>query len=100
MPSATPLQDDDLAGLCRDALGAAEALLAAAKAAVVGMVVADGRIDPAALEREHHAVHGYAWTATYVEALRQMLHWAEGLDAAGRLGELVEQHRRTERLAI
>jgi len=88
MPSATPLLDDDLAGLCRNALGAAETLLAAAKAAVAGMVVADGRIDPAALEREQYAVHGYAWNATYVEALSQMLHWAEGLDAAGRLGEL------------
>ena len=32
--------------------------------------------DPALLEREQHAVHGLAWLATYVEALRQMQAWA------------------------
>ena len=31
---------------------------------------------------------GLAWLATYVEALRQMLGWAERLESAGRLGEL------------
>ena len=74
--------------VCRDALGAAEQLLAAARAAVSARITADGRIDAAVLEREQHAVHGYAWMATYVEALRQMLRWAEGLGAAGRLGEV------------
>ena len=28
------------------------------------------------LEREQHAVHGLAWLATYVEALRQLQGWA------------------------
>jgi (2S)-methylsuccinyl-CoA dehydrogenase len=88
MANPAPLQDDDLIANCGDALAAAERLLAAAKTAVVEIVVVDGRIDAAALEREQHAVHGYAWMATYVEALRQMGPWAEGLDAAGRLGEL------------
>jgi (2S)-methylsuccinyl-CoA dehydrogenase len=88
MANPAPLQDDDLIANCGDALAAAERLLAAAKTAVVEIVVVDGRIDAAALEREQHAVHGYAWMATYVEALRQIGRWAAGLDAAGRLGEL------------
>ena len=70
------------------ALAAAEALLAAAKTGVSARVVRDGRIDAKVLEREQHAVHGYAWMATYVEALRQMLGWVERLDARGTLTEL------------
>ncbi|MCP4330270.1 MAG: acyl-CoA/acyl-ACP dehydrogenase [Alphaproteobacteria bacterium] len=72
----------------RAALEAAETLLAAAKVAVSARVTTDGRLDLAALEQEQNAVHGFAWIATYVEALRQTLNWAEGLDAAGRFGEL------------
>src|SRR5689334_1705091 len=45
---------------------------------------ADGRL--AAAER-------HAWMATYVEALRQMRRWAEGLEAAG-------QFREAERLIL
>jgi len=78
----------DPRGTCASALAAAEALLARAKAGVSAMVVADGRIDPATLDREQHAVHGYAWMATYVEALRHLLGWAERLRDAGTLGEL------------
>ena len=40
--------------------------------AVRAAVAPDGALDPARLEREQHAVHGLAWLATYVEALRQM----------------------------
>src|SRR5262249_51915578 len=31
--------------------------------------------------------HGYAWMATYVEALRQLRNWARGLDRDGALTE-------------
>ena len=40
------------------------------------------------LAREQHAVHGLAWLATCVEALRQLQGWAERLEGAGTLGEL------------
>ena len=33
------------------------------------------------------AVHGFAWMATYVEALRQIRQWASRLDGAGEFGE-------------
>jgi len=79
---------DDLFSSYRTALNAAEALLDAARAGVSGLVVRDGRVGAAALDREQFAVHGFAWAATYVEALRQMLGWAERCRDAGTLGEL------------
>ena len=41
-----------------------------------------------ALQREQAVAHGYAWAATYVQALRQMLDWAARLDEQSALGEL------------
>jgi (2S)-methylsuccinyl-CoA dehydrogenase len=41
-----------------------------------------------ALQVEQARAHGVAWAATYVHALQQTLHWAQRLQAAGRLGEL------------
>lgn len=78
----------DLLALCRAAIGAADALAAQVRAAVTARVAPDGRINAECLEREQFAAHGYAWFATYVEALRQMLGWAERCQAAGRLGAL------------
>jgi (2S)-methylsuccinyl-CoA dehydrogenase len=73
---------------CESALVAAETLLDAARTGVAGLVIRDGRVDAAALEREQFAAHGFAWAATYVEALRQMLGWAERCREAGTFGEL------------
>jgi (2S)-methylsuccinyl-CoA dehydrogenase len=69
-------------------LAAAERLLAQAAAAVRAVVAPDGALDAPALEREQHAVHGLAWLATYVEALRQVRDWGGRLERLGRLGEL------------
>lgn len=86
--AASPLLPDLLA-TCRDALTAADCLREAAKVAVASHVATDaGKVDPARLEAAQFAAHGYAWLATYVEALRQTLHWAERLSDAGRLGAL------------
>ncbi len=79
---------DGLLPTCGEALAAAETLLAAARRAVEEKVSADGIIGNDALEQEQFAAHGFAWMATYVEGLRQMLGWARRLDDAGRLGEL------------
>lgn len=65
-------------------LVAAEDHLAAARAAVAAMV-GTGRDG---LDAHQFAAHGLAWTATYAAALRQILAWAERLDAVGRLGEI------------
>jgi len=89
MPEAARVEDPQaLLRASADAVGAAAALLARAREAVQALVMRDGRIDRALLEREQHATHGLAWLATYVEALRQMQGWAARLEAAGRLGEL------------
>jgi (2S)-methylsuccinyl-CoA dehydrogenase len=72
---------DALLEPCAGALGAAERLLHLAKPAVAK--AAAGGADAA-----QAATHGFAWFATTVEALRQMLGWARRLDGEGRLGEM------------
>ena len=76
-----------LTGQIGECLAAADLLLARATDAVRAQVAPHGTLDPALLEREQHAVHGLAWLATYVAALRQMHAWARRLDELGRLGE-------------
>ena len=83
----TPLIGD-LLPLCAEALPAAESVLASARKALMAKVAVDGRVDSGAINAEQFAAHGFAWLTTYVEGLRQMLAWAERLDAAGKLGEL------------
>jgi (2S)-methylsuccinyl-CoA dehydrogenase len=68
------------------ALAAAEAVLRTARARVGERIAPGGSIDAAALDREQIAAHGLAWMATYVEALRQIRHWAVRLDAGGAFG--------------
>ena len=68
---------------CASALAAAERLLQLAKASVGAKSAAAGCGDSA-----QHALHGLAWLATYVEALRQILGWAERLEAEGRASEM------------
>jgi (2S)-methylsuccinyl-CoA dehydrogenase len=74
-------------GACDQALEAAESMLARAQAAVVAKVAPGGKIDAAALDRDQHAVHGFAWLATYVAALRAILDWANNLERTGKFGE-------------
>src|SRR5690606_15298840 len=78
----------DLLPACAEVRAAAETFGAAARRAVARLVAPSGKVDVVLLEREQFAAHGYAWLATYVAALREMLRWAERLDAAGQLGEL------------
>jgi (2S)-methylsuccinyl-CoA dehydrogenase len=68
---------------CSDAVKAADRLFHLARMAVRAAVDAAGPGD-----RAQAIMHGLAWLATYVEALRQMLGWARRLEAAHRFGEL------------
>ena len=70
------------------ALEAASSLLGAATDAVRAKVSVSGSVDPEALDRHQHAAHALAWLATCVESLRQIQHWATGLDRVGALGEV------------
>ncbi len=73
---------------CTAAAEAAAVLVAAARAATASRVQTGDRISNAALEAEQFAAHGFAWMATYAEALRELAGWAERLEAAGSLGEI------------
>jgi (2S)-methylsuccinyl-CoA dehydrogenase len=75
---------DDLAA---QALGSVEALLGQAVASVRARVSEAGRLSAARIETEQRAVHGLAWLATYVEAIREMAAYARRLAAEGRFGE-------------
>jgi (2S)-methylsuccinyl-CoA dehydrogenase len=77
----------DLLPLSGRALDAADGLLAAAKRNLAAAIAPGGRIDQVLLEGRQFAAHGYAWMATYVEALRQMRLWAERLELVGGLRE-------------
>ncbi len=77
----------DLLETCGRALEAADTVLARAQSHVARRVAPGGKVDAAALDRDQHAAHGFAWLATYVAALRATLDWAGRLDAAGTLGE-------------
>jgi (2S)-methylsuccinyl-CoA dehydrogenase len=77
-----------LLGHCEEAVLSAEGLLANARATLRDSLGEDGRIDAATLDREQRAAHGFAWFATYVEALRQILRWARTLEHEKHLGDL------------
>ena len=69
--------------LVRQAVIAAEKVQLVAKAGVRQAVAKAGGVDNAQNE-----AHGFAWLSTYVEALRQMQRWAEGLASSNKLGEV------------
>ncbi len=78
----------DLLPACAEAVDAVRDLQAAARRGVLALVTSDGKIDAERLETHQFAAHGFAWLSTYVEALAQMLGWAQRLEAADKLGEL------------
>jgi (2S)-methylsuccinyl-CoA dehydrogenase len=82
--------DASLLPLLLEASDSVQALLAEAAASLRAKVTEGGKISGAALEREQHAAHGYAWLATYVEAIRQLAAYSGRMIEANRFGELEE----------
>jgi (2S)-methylsuccinyl-CoA dehydrogenase len=80
----------ELIELARATARAAETVLRDATVAVRECVCIGQRIVPRLFDREQRATHGLAWLATYVEAIRQSLAYAERLHAGGALGETEE----------
>ena len=64
-------------------ISAADRLLLIAKSAVAQKVKAAGGLDTV-----QHTAHGFAWLATTVEAMRQLVAWSTRLAEAGQLGEI------------
>ncbi len=69
------------------AVAAVTPYVAAARSVVAARVSKNGKVDRRAVDAEQHIVHGFAWIATYGEALREVAAWARGLEEGGRLGE-------------
>jgi (2S)-methylsuccinyl-CoA dehydrogenase len=92
MSHAAPVMEtgSDLLGSLQEARAAADALLGDATYKVRERVTVNGRTDAALVEREQRATHGLAWFATYAEAIRQLLSYAERMSAQGRFGEIEE----------
>ena len=63
-------------------------LVAKARDTLAHRMEAGGGIDPAALEREQHALHGLAWLATYGETLKSVAAFARQLAEADRFTEI------------
>ena len=75
---------DDLA---HEAHFSAQGLLDCALDAVRDRVSDNGKMSPDKMEAEQHAVHGLAWLATYVEAIKEMAAYAQRMSEEGRFGE-------------
>jgi (2S)-methylsuccinyl-CoA dehydrogenase len=83
--------ENELVAHAREAVMAADAILADAVAKVRKRVVVEGHTVGRLLDREQRATHGLAWIATYVEALRQLASYAERMAGDDTLGE-IEEH--------
>ncbi len=85
--TAEPKILPDLATLASDAVDGICTLLETAKEHVRDLVSEDGQVIAALLDHHQDSVHALAWLATYVEALREMLGWAERLRDLDQFGE-------------
>lgn len=87
------LDQADTLALAEQALEAVHHVYAAAKQSVSALTMVDGRVKSALLEQHQHAAHGLAWLATYREALRELIAYAQRLQGDGLYGP-------TERLIL
>jgi (2S)-methylsuccinyl-CoA dehydrogenase len=85
--SATALMPN-LLTLTGDAIAPVEAILETARTKLRDLVTDNGRVSNALIEANQTASHGFAWLATYIEALRQMQNWAVKLDGEGKFSEV------------
>ena len=79
---------DNVINLCTEAQQATEFVLESARQSLSKRVIIGGNISSNAIDSEQYSAHGFAWLATYVEGLRQILAWGKRLEASGELGEL------------
>jgi len=77
----------DLVTTMAQAVQALAKYLDAARAATSATLAPTGKPDRKAFDLHQHMAHGFAWTATYVETLRQVSEWAARLTAEDAFGE-------------
>jgi (2S)-methylsuccinyl-CoA dehydrogenase len=76
--------------LGRAATHAIEALYEEAAKSLRDRVSENGKLSNVLLDKEQHATHGLAWFATYVESVRELLAYADRMQAEGLYGETEE----------
>jgi (2S)-methylsuccinyl-CoA dehydrogenase len=79
---------DDLRGTLTRACDAATRLIDLVHAHVLHAVAPDDQLDPALMEREQHATHGFAWLTAYGQSLQELARYAEAASDEDRFGEL------------
>src|ERR1700722_10549806 len=79
-----PLTLDDLA---RQAHFAAEGVIDRARTSLRERVSENGKLSADRIEADQHAVHGLAWLATYVEAIKEMATYARRMQIDARFGD-------------
>ncbi len=84
----TPVLMENLTARMVEAVVAVEDYFAAAKAVAAETLAPAGKPDRKALDAHQHLAHGLAWTATYLETLRETARWARRLEDAGGFGEI------------
>ncbi|HVV80327.1 MAG TPA: acyl-CoA dehydrogenase family protein [Pseudolabrys sp.] len=90
MPPSSRPAGHDFIEQARAAVVAIEALLQDATAKLRERIIVEGHVVTRLLDREQRAAHGLAWLATYVEAVRQLVAYAERMAQAGRFGAVEE----------
>src|SRR5262252_943587 len=80
----------EVVAMLGEAVAAIDALLSDARRAVSERVMVEGRLVSRRFDSEQRATHGLAWLATYVEAVRQLAHYAQRLADRGGFGEIEE----------
>ena len=88
--TASAKSTNNLITKCEAALESARRLESHVHAKMAKAVSKENRIDREQLTTHQFSLHGYAWVATYVESLKQLLHWAKRLKLENLLGELEE----------
>ena len=66
--------------LCREAIPIIDTILFEVKNSLKSLCDEQGGVNNASIEKEQFLTHGFAWLATYVEGLNQLLSWAENLE--------------------
>jgi (2S)-methylsuccinyl-CoA dehydrogenase len=87
MQQARRWPESGLMDAARVTADAAERYLAEVRKAVEARVAGEAGFDADRATIHQHALHGLAWVATTVYALRATLNWAERLERNGKLGK-------------
>ncbi len=79
---------NDLLPTLEQAASDAESYFRDLRKIVAERVAPAGKVDRRLIDIEQRSTHGLAWVLTYVETLKETVHWADRLHADGKFGEM------------